>query len=311
MKLNCEIRKPQPPPPPPSQKEVLAEPQPRPAFGATHAEPPVSLHLSPAPTDGPLITLPLPGRFSTSFPWRPLFCPRDEGVQAISTPGYGVTSTPASPLDPKQPATQSCRETLNSHQRGQEGRVLRLTGGSFKIYVDRPDLLGDRARGSPPPEGGARQGVPLSVTSPLQVESEVFLFAVAVAAFHLSLAAPADLSSEEDIPIVKDERVLEDDGKFNFEIETGNGIRMSQGGSPDGVDGAVNHAGQYSYTAPDGTLVELKFVANENGFQPQSALLPVAPEFPHPIPQFVLDQIAFAALQDAKESEEEEEEDDD
>ncbi|XP_063855588.1 endocuticle structural glycoprotein SgAbd-1-like [Scylla paramamosain] len=294
MKLNCEIRKPQPPPPPPSQKEVLAEPQPRPAFGATHAEPPVSLHLSPTESVS-----------STPAAWV------SEGVQAISTPGYGVTSTPASPLDPKQPATQSCRETLNSHQRGQEGRVLRLTGGSFKIYVDRPDLLGDRARGSPPPEGGARQGVPLSVTSPLQVESEVFLFAVAVAAFHLSLAAPADLSSEEDIPIVKDERVLEDDGKFNFEIETGNGIRMSQGGSPDGVDGAVNHAGQYSYTAPDGTLVELKFVANENGFQPQSALLPVAPEFPHPIPQFVLDQIAFAALQDAKESEEEEEEDDD
>ncbi|MPC29092.1 cuticle protein AMP1A-like isoform X2 [Portunus trituberculatus] len=134
----------------------------------------------------------------------------------------------------------------------------------------------------------------------------VFLFAVAVAAFHLSLAFPADLSSEEDIPIVKDQRVLEDDGKFNFEIETGNGIRMSQGGSPDGVDGAVIHAGQYSYTAPDGTLVELKFVANENGFQPESALLPVAPEFPHPIPQFVLDQIAFAALQDSKDSDEDE-----
>lgn len=54
-----------------------------------------------------------------------------------------------------------------------------------------------------------------------------------------------------------------------------------------------------SYTAPDGTLVEMKFVANENGFQPESSLLPVAPEFPHPIPQFVLDQIAFAAEQDA------------
>lgn len=43
----------------------------------------------------------------------------------------------------------------------------------------------------------------------------------------------------------------------------------------------------------------MKFVANENGFQPQSDLLPVAPEFPHPIPDFVLEQIAFAAQQDA------------
>lgn len=55
----------------------------------------------------------------------------------------------------------------------------------------------------------------------------------------------------------------------------------------------------YRYTAPDGTLVHVKFVANENGFQPQSDLLPVAPEFPHPIPDFVLEQIAFAAQQDA------------
>lgn len=44
----------------------------------------------------------------------------------------------------------------------------------------------------------------------------------------------------------------------------------------------------------------MKFVANENGFQPESDLLPVAPEFPHVIPDFVLKQIAFAAEQDAR-----------
>ena len=56
----------------------------------------------------------------------------------------------------------------------------------------------------------------------------------------------------------------------------------------------------HSYTAPDGTPVHVKFVADENGYQPQSDLLPVAPEFPHPIPQFVLDQIAKAAEEDAR-----------
>jgi len=56
----------------------------------------------------------------------------------------------------------------------------------------------------------------------------------------------------------------------------------------------------FRYTAPDGTPVVVKYVADENGFQPQSDLLPVAPEFPHPIPQFVLDQIAFAAEEDAR-----------
>lgn len=60
-----------------------------------------------------------------------------------------------------------------------------------------------------------------------------------------------------------------------------------------------------SYTAPDGTPVRVKFVADENGYQPQSDLLPVAPEFPHEIPQYVLDQIAFAAQEEAARSREE------
>ena len=59
----------------------------------------------------------------------------------------------------------------------------------------------------------------------------------------------------------------------------------------------ILHLNLPSYTAPDGTPVELQFVADENGYQPQSNLLPVAPAFPHPIPQFVLDQIAFAEEQ--------------
>ncbi|XP_068206106.1 cuticle protein AMP1A-like [Palaemon carinicauda] len=109
------------------------------------------------------------------------------------------------------------------------------------------------------------------------------------------------------VPIMRDERIQEVDGRFNVEFEAGNGISFAQAGSPDAGNGAVIQAGQYSYTAPDGTEVVMKFVANENGFQPQSDLLPVAPEFPHPIPQFVLDQIAFAAEEDARRAREEEE----
>lgn len=64
----------------------------------------------------------------------------------------------------------------------------------------------------------------------------------------------------------------------------------------------------FRYTAPDGTPVHVKFVANENGYQPESDLLPIAPEFPHPIPQFVIDQIEKAALEDAAAAEESDEE---
>merc|ERR1712212_1321285 len=101
------------------------------------------------------------------------------------------------------------------------------------------------------------------------------------------------------IPILRDDRVAEDDGRYNFDVGTANGIVLSESGSP-GATGAISSAGSYSYTAPDGTPVLVTYVADENGFQPQSDLLPVAPAFPHPIPQFVLDQIAFAAEEDAR-----------
>ncbi|KAK8740173.1 hypothetical protein OTU49_003078, partial [Cherax quadricarinatus] len=130
------------------------------------------------------------------------------------------------------------------------------------------------------------------------------LATLAASAPQDSYRAPHQESREDEVvPILRDERVHDEDGKFNFEIETGNGISISQAGLPDDDSGAVIKAGKYSYTAPDGTLVEVKFVADENGFQPHSDHLPVAPEFPHPIPQFVLDQIIKAAAEDAARAE--------
>ncbi|KAK4326489.1 hypothetical protein Pmani_003015 [Petrolisthes manimaculis] len=128
--------------------------------------------------------------------------------------------------------------------------------------------------------------------------SNVILAALATVA----VAAPGYDSSAEDsseeIPILRHDFVLEDDGRYNLDVETGNGIQVSQSGSPDGPEDSVVKSGFFSYTAPDGTPVYVKFVADENGYQPESDLLPVAPEFPHEIPQFVLDQIAKAAEED-------------
>ncbi|XP_063587670.1 pupal cuticle protein-like [Penaeus indicus] len=96
----------------------------------------------------------------------------------------------------------------------------------------------------------------------------------------------------EVVPILRDDRVQEDDGRYNYDIETGDGITASESGSPDVSEGAIVASGKYSYTAPDGSLIE---VANEDGFQPEGDHLPVAPESPHEIPEFVLRQIAKAA----------------
>ena len=158
INLNCEIRKP-PPPPPPSQKEVLAEPQPLPAFGASDPSRALSAPSPLTGTHDPLNTPPTPKAifhvlslsvFVPSLPYlqhsakEPLpftTCNErkrlwslnlesggdegeeqgfesvwnasvtstlawiSEGVEIIYTPGYGVTSTPASPLDPRQVRT--------------------------------------------------------------------------------------------------------------------------------------------------------------------------------------------------------------
>merc|ERR1719244_727829 len=82
-----------------------------------------------------------------------------------------------------------------------------------------------------------------------------------------------------------------------------NGISFQLSGSQ-GENGGSNMVGSYTYIV-DGEAVPLTFVANENGFQAESSLLPVAPAFPHEIPQFVLDQIAFAEQERLAQSDEE------
>ncbi|KAK3854660.1 hypothetical protein Pcinc_038875 [Petrolisthes cinctipes] len=125
-----------------------------------------------------------------------------------------------------------------------------------------------------------------------------FVLVLALATVAVALPDSYETRERKFVPIIKDERIREDDGRYNFDVETGNGIFISQSGSPVG-EGAIAKAGEYSYTAPNGEQIYMKFVADENGFQPQSSVLPVAPEFPHPIPQFVLDQIQRAAEEDA------------
>ncbi|CAL4059612.1 unnamed protein product, partial [Meganyctiphanes norvegica] len=128
------------------------------------------------------------------------------------------------------------------------------------------------------------------------------LAAVTAAAPQGYGTAPRSLDSDESfehISTLRDVRFHEDDGTNSLDFETENGIEITQSGDSEGMQGS------YSFTHPDGTVTHLTYVANENGFQPQSSALPVAPAFPHPIPDFVLEQIEFARQQRRDESSEE------
>ena len=108
--------------------------------------------------------------------------------------------------------------------------------------------------------------------------------------------------SVESIAILRDDRINPSaDGEFSAVFETENGISVSEAGTGSGPDGAVETQGEIRFELPNGETFELTYVADgEGGFQPESSFLPVAPAFPHPIPQFVLDQIEKAAREDAE-----------
>ncbi|XP_066983733.1 cuticle protein AM/CP1114-like isoform X2 [Macrobrachium rosenbergii] len=102
------------------------------------------------------------------------------------------------------------------------------------------------------------------------------------------------------VAILKNEQHTPDEfGNHNSDFVAENGIEVHISGSQ-GESGGANVIGSWSYPLEDGSKAEFKFVADENGYQPESDLLPVAPAFPHPIPQFVLDQIEFARLEDER-----------
>ncbi len=69
--------------------------------------------------------------------------------------------------------------------------------------------------------------------------------------------------------------------------ETGNGIAANEQGTVKNAGNpeteAISVQGQFSYTADDGTPIQLQYLADENGFQPQGAHLPTPPPIPEAI----------------------------
>ncbi|XP_069996748.1 cuticle protein AM1159-like [Penaeus vannamei] len=150
-----------------------------------------------------------------------------------------------------------------------------------------------------------REGIWLSFTKAFHskvvhyssVTPQLLLTVVLAVAF----AAPQQQQQQQPVAIILDDRSSPENGAYSFQFQAENGIRQSEAGTP-GLEGQTNVQGVFSFPLDDGSVAEVRYQADENGFQAQSPLLPVAPEFPHPIPQFVLDQIAFAEEQDRLEA---------
>lgn len=80
---------------------------------------------------------------------------------------------------------------------------------------------------------------------------------------------------------------------FSTSYETENGISAQEQGQPRGAgqEQIEDVQGSFQYTAPDGTPIQITYVANENGFVPQGNHLPTPP----PIPAAILKSLEYNA----------------
>ncbi|XP_073837691.1 larval cuticle protein 65Ag1-like [Musca autumnalis] len=97
---------------------------------------------------------------------------------------------------------------------------------------------------------------------------------VFAALFALALAAPSD------VQIVRSESDVGPES-FQYAFETSDNTKAEAQGQLNNVgteQEALAVRGSYSFVGDDGQTYTVTYVADENGFQPQGAHLPVAPE---------------------------------
>ncbi|XP_027845537.2 endocuticle structural glycoprotein SgAbd-8-like [Aphis gossypii] len=119
-----------------------------------------------------------------------------------------------------------------------------------------------------------------------------------VSCMLVSLASCQQYQPTTPIPIVRYENDgVNFDGSYKWAYETGNGIQAQESGyvqpAQDPSQSALNVEGGYSYTAPDGTPISVKYVAGPQGFVPVGDHLPTPP----PLPPAIAKLLQFLATQ--------------
>ncbi|KRT83768.1 Insect cuticle protein, partial [Oryctes borbonicus] len=102
-----------------------------------------------------------------------------------------------------------------------------------------------------------------------------------------------DQYSKNVVPIVSETNEINPDGSYSYSYQTGDGQQAQAQGylKNAGVKDAEAEVaqGSFSYTAPDGTPIQVTWVADENGFRAEGAHLPTPP----PIPEAILKSLSI------------------
>jgi len=94
--------------------------------------------------------------------------------------------------------------------------------------------------------------------------------------------------AEAGAQILRSESVVNPDS-FQYAYETSNGIAANEQGQLKqiGRDAAIATQGSFAWTSPEGVPVQVSYIADENGYQPASSLLPTPPPVPAAIARAV------------------------
>lgn len=127
---------------------------------------------------------------------------------------------------------------------------------------------------------------------------------VPVVPAEIAPRSAAQTESKEPIAILSQESEVNPDGTYVNKYETANGISVSEESNLVTLkkgDTVYVVKGVISYTAPDGTVIETTYTADEDGFHPSGAHLPVAPE----VPAYIAKSLEWSAAHPEEEEQEE------
>ncbi|CAB3236681.1 unnamed protein product [Arctia plantaginis] len=113
----------------------------------------------------------------------------------------------------------------------------------------------------------------------------------------LCIVACVYANSDQEAKVLRSDYELAPSGDFQYAYETDNDIQGSAQGKlkPFGKDEvALEVSGSNSYKSLEGTVYEVKYVADENGYRPTGDHLPTPPA-PVPIPEYIEKAIAYIA----------------
>lgn len=96
----------------------------------------------------------------------------------------------------------------------------------------------------------------------------------------ISAGDPEDVHAET----LKYDSNIEPEGEYSYNYETSNGISAQE----KGIGGHYANGG-FAYYSPEHELIQLSYVADENGFQPSAKHLPTPP----PIPAAILKAVEY------------------